>query len=500
MLQVRNDQIVDEIGRAIRLRGACIGGWMNMENFIDGYPGAEHTLRATMADVLGPSRAHFLFERWHDYFLAEEDIAFIKACGANVVRPALNYRHFEDDARPFVYKEAGFARLDRLIGWCRRHGLYVILDMHAAQGWQSPDWHCDNPDGPALLWEHPHFQDRFVRLWEEIARRYKGNATIAAYDLLNEPETVAPNLPRRWDAINALYRRVVGAIRAIDPDHIIFLEGDGFGSQFQGYEAPFAANLAYSGHPYSWVAGGPGVYPGEHDGKRWDKAELRASMMRFPGYRFAAEHRVPYWAGEFGATFNGPPEELEDRLQGIADQIDVVESLGAHWTTWTYKDVGIMGWVHAAPESEFMQLVAPILGAKTSLAADSWGGWRPPSRALASLAEARGPHPCGHSRAEGRAARHPPPPDAGGHDALCGHCHAARLCRTFQEHDRGRHRPGATVVQAGALHAERGVPPDTPGAPGRVGGRNRHSSRAAGQRRMKWDADLMDRTDLHGPA
>lgn len=387
MLQVHGDQIVDEANRPIRLRGACVGGWMNMENFINGYPGVEHTLRATLVHALGPAKAEFLLDRWLDYFLAEEDIAFIKSLGANVIRTALNYRHFEDDARPFVYKEAGFARLDRLLGWCARHGLYVILDMHAAPGWQSPDWHCDNPDGPALLWEHPHFQDRFVALWEEFARRYRGNPTIAGYDLLNEPQTEAPNLPRRWDAINALYRRAVQAIRRIDPDHIICLEGDGFGSQFGSFDPPFAENLVYSGHPYSWVAGGPGAYPGEHADKFWDRAELRASMMRFPGYRFTAEHRVPYWAGEFGATFNGPPAELPDRLRGIEHQISVLEELGAHWTTWTYKDIGIMGWVRAAPESDYLRLIAPILAAKRDLAADPWGGWLPDSPALQALVQ-----------------------------------------------------------------------------------------------------------------
>lgn len=385
MLQVRDDQIVDAAGRPIRLRGACIGGWMNMENFINGYPGVEHTLRATMAHALGPAKTQFLFERWLDYFLAEEDIVYLKSLGVNVIRPALNYRHFEDDAQPFVYKESGFARLDRLIGWCARHGLYVILDMHAAPGWQSPDWHCDNPDGPALLWEHPHFQDRFVALWEEIARRYAGNATVAGYDLLNEPQTEAPNLPRRWDAINALYRRTVAAIRAIDPNHIICLEGDGFGSQFSGFEPPFAENLVYSGHPYSWVAGGPGAYPGEHDGRFWDRAELRASMMRFPGYHYTQEHRVPYWAGEFGATFNGPTEELPDRLRGIADQLSVLEELGAHWTIWTYKDIGIMGCLRAAPDSAYMRLVGPILTAKRELAADPWSGWLPDSPVLQTL-------------------------------------------------------------------------------------------------------------------
>ncbi len=138
-LQVKQNQIVNRQGQPVRLKGTCIGGWMNMENFINGYAGTESGIRAALAEVLGPSHAQFFFERWLDYFLAQEDIAFIKSTGANVVRLALNYRHFENDASPFQYDETGFTRLARVVDWCAQYGLYVILDLHAVQGWQNPD-------------------------------------------------------------------------------------------------------------------------------------------------------------------------------------------------------------------------------------------------------------------------------------------------------------------------------------------------------------------------
>ena len=76
--------------------------------------------------------------------------------------------------------------------------------------------------------------------------------------------------------------------------------------------------------------------------------------------------------GEFGAGFVGPSEEFPDRLRALDDQIDVFEEYGAHWTTWTYKDVGAMGWVTVAPDSEYMQVIAPILEAKRLLGVDFW--------------------------------------------------------------------------------------------------------------------------------
>lgn len=35
------------------------------------------------------------------------------------------------------FKEEGFFLLDRVIGWCRKYGLYAFIDMHAAPGGQT---------------------------------------------------------------------------------------------------------------------------------------------------------------------------------------------------------------------------------------------------------------------------------------------------------------------------------------------------------------------------
>ncbi len=38
ILQTKGNQIVTPDGQPIQLRSTGVGGWMNMENFIDGYP------------------------------------------------------------------------------------------------------------------------------------------------------------------------------------------------------------------------------------------------------------------------------------------------------------------------------------------------------------------------------------------------------------------------------------------------------------------------------
>ena len=177
--------------------------------------------------------------------------------------------------------------------------------------------------------------------------------------------------------MNQIYRRVVGAIRAIDPLHIIFLEGDYFSSCFSGLEPPFAENLVYSSHNYSASGFGPGSYPGEFRGEYWDRAKQEKVFLNHEGTRYTQSHNVPLWVGEFGSAFNGPANEKEDRLQALDDQLDVFGQNQAHWTTWTYKDVGVMGWVTLPAETEYMRVIAPALQAKYDLYSDFWMRWLP---------------------------------------------------------------------------------------------------------------------------
>ena len=408
MLQVKNGKIVDGHGQPVQWRGTCTGGWLHLENFINGYPGAEHAVKRAMREAHGADKADLIFGEMRDHFVTDADLAFLKSLGSTVVRLPMNYRTFEDDARPFELIEEGFAQLERAVAMCARHGLYAILDLHAVQGWQNTDWHSDNASRNTLFWQHPHFQDRFVHLWTELARRFRGNPAVAAYNIMNEPVTNAPDgrfgsnaYTPDWEVMNRVYRRTVTAIREVDPDHIIVLEGDLFSTRFDGLDAPFAENLVYSSHNYSAAGFGPGLYPGPFQGfegsfagqvtlQHWDKDLQREIFAAQEGTRFAQKHNVPLWIGEFGSVYNGPGDDLASRLRAIDDQIAVFEEFGAHWTTWTYKDVGVMGLVTLDPQSPYRRLAAPVLDLKAQLDTDFWMGWLPTTPAKAKLSELAG--------------------------------------------------------------------------------------------------------------
>lgn len=170
-LKTSGSDIVDSNNNAVVLRGAAIGGWMNMENFITGYPGHEQQHRASMKKVLGQENSEYFFDKLLEYFFADADAEYFASLDLNCLRLPFNYRHFEDDMNPRVLKESGFKHLDRVIGLCADRKIYTILDMHTAPGGQNGDWHDDSCTSRATFWEHKDFQDRTVWLWEQIAAR-----------------------------------------------------------------------------------------------------------------------------------------------------------------------------------------------------------------------------------------------------------------------------------------------------------------------------------------
>lgn len=380
LLKTHNGQIITASGNPIRLRGWNIGGWLNMEDFIDGFVGAEHNLRATMARILGREKAQFFFDRLLDHFFTEDDVRVMAELGANVIRIPFNYRHFERDNAPFEYLEAGFKRLDAAMDWCVKYNIYVVLDFHAAQGWHNPDWHSDNAHVHIMLYEHKLFQDRFTGLWAEMAKRYKDHPALAGYGLINEPctrvqydEYDSPNYD--WDGLNKVHRLAAQAIRKYDPNHLLFVGGDNFACEFDGLDVTFDDNIVVESHNYMSPTGGGDPYPGEIDGMYWNRDIVAAEFGMHSGTRCAFKYRKPILVGEFGIWYAGYPEAIPYRVAALDDQLGVFDSAGVNWAIWTWKDIASMGSYNLDPDSAFVRAISPIMKAKKEAA--DWEGEMP---------------------------------------------------------------------------------------------------------------------------
>jgi hypothetical protein len=85
MLHVEGPIIVDASGSKVILKGAGLGGHLNFENFITGYPGHEHEHRAAMAEVLGKEKAQYFFDRLIHYFFTDADAAYFQSLVSTIL-------------------------------------------------------------------------------------------------------------------------------------------------------------------------------------------------------------------------------------------------------------------------------------------------------------------------------------------------------------------------------------------------------------------------------
>src|SRR3954454_5060537 len=357
LLRVQGAAIVDGSGAPVRLKGTNIGGWLNMENFITGYSGNEAMMRAAVRKVLGDDAYEFFFDRLLTAFYGDADASFLAELGLTCVRIPVNYRHLESDLRPLEIIEDGFRHLDRAVEAGAAHGVYSIIDLQALPGSQNQHWHSDNPTHRALFWEHRHFEDRVVNLWESIADRYKGNAWVAGYNLMNEPADESRAV------VGPFYQRLAAAIRAVDPDHILLFDGNTYSTEFGFFGAPLD-NAVYTLHDY--VPAGLG---------RADHYDPEAAEQKFlERSAYARETGTPIYVGEFAPIYTGDPETDALRVRILEDQLERYRRHDAGFATWMYKDLGRQGLTYVRPDSPYGRRVAEFVAKKVRLGVDQGGG------------------------------------------------------------------------------------------------------------------------------
>jgi len=260
--------------------------------------------------------------------------------------------------------------------------------MHAIPGGQSGGWHCDAGSHLPYFWRHKDFQDRLVWLWKVIAERYKDNQWVAGYNLINEPadpsgwerDDVGGKNGQRQLKLIEVYDRLVEAVRSVDENHIIFLDGNTFATDFTQFPDDVATgrwpNAAFSIHDYAIYGfpNSPAVYVGSDEQK--DKLLKTYERKR----KWMDERGLCVWNGEWGPVyarkeFEGENwEEINEvRLRVVKDQLDIYSKDRLSWSIWLYKDIGFQGMVYVSQETPYMKLFKSFLLRKHKLAVDAWG-------------------------------------------------------------------------------------------------------------------------------
>lgn len=283
---------------------------------------------------------------------------FLAGNGFNFVRIPTDYRHWTRDFDYFNLDESVFTHLDGYFEALKSRGLHMSLNVHRAPGY------CINRNDLERhnLWQDEIAQDAFVHMWETFAHRYKGiPSEQLSFDLLNEPPNEGEYGFTR-DIHQKVVRRTVAAIRAIDPDREIVLDGIGGGH----YAMPELADLGvvHSGRGYqpmpvshyhaSWWKRGmelpPPVYPGTPwEGKTWDKSTLREL---FETWRDVEKQGVRIHIGEFGC-YDKTPNDVA--LRWFTDLFSLWREYRWGFAFWNFE--GPFGIVkHGRPGARYEEI------------------------------------------------------------------------------------------------------------------------------------------------
>jgi endoglycosylceramidase len=188
---------------------------------------------------------------------------------------------------------------------------------------------------PALQHAFDHFfandgglQDRYAAAWAHVAQRFRDAPSVLGYDLLNEPwpgtswqDCINPTgCPANDAKLEAFDRRVLAAIRAVDPRGIVWHEpfvlfNQGGGTSVKALDDP---NVGFSFHDYCLSAEQPGS----------DQSCAKADDLVFQhAVDRVASTREALLLTEFGAT------EAKSVLTPMVQRADRTM---VSWTEWHY--------------------------------------------------------------------------------------------------------------------------------------------------------------------
>lgn len=339
MLQIKDGKVVDKKGQEIFLRGIALGGWLMMEGYMLGGKNIFETkFRERLAHEAGEELAEEFKWEFRKRFFTEKDADRVRKLGFNCVRLPFNHKAIE--AAPFKLDVRGMDLLKQAVGWFAKRKIYVILDVHAVPGSQNEDWHSDS-DGRALFYKDEEYRKRYVWLWGELAKIFKNEKYVAAYDIMNEP--VVQDYDKELDLLKKAYVDVIKAVRDNGDQHIIFLEGHTWAQRPEFIAKVLKDNqnnnVALSIHFYepaefSFNDDPTLSYPGVINGVKCNRETIRAKLAEYQKYG------VPVYVGEFGAASR--MAEQRGAYRWVEDVKTVLNQLGYHWTYWTYKSVAGM--------------------------------------------------------------------------------------------------------------------------------------------------------------
>ncbi len=299
LLKTQGQKIVNDKGENVQLRGLGLGGWMLQEGYMlktADFAGPQYKIKEKIAELIGEDGMNEFYQAYLKNGITKQDIDFLKKAGFNSIRLPMHYNLYtlpiekESVKGQNTWLEEGFKMTDDVLKWCADNKMYLILDLHAAPGGQGNDVNIsDNDKSKPSLWDSEENQKKTIALWKKLAERYKDSPWIGGYDLINEPNiNFTGKNPNGTDEMSnaplwKLQKEITEAIRTVDKKHIIIIEGNGWGNNYNGLTPLWDSNMAFSFHKY-WNYN--------------DEGTLKFALD------LREKHNIPIWLGETGENSN----------------------------------------------------------------------------------------------------------------------------------------------------------------------------------------------------
>jgi endoglucanase len=318
MLHAQGRSIVNAQGQVVPLQGVNLGGWFVMEKWMtpldSGSLSDTYTVMQKLDQRFGVETEQSLIKTFQQSWITTTDLDNIKNAGFNVVRAPIWWGQFYllNDQSPGGWRADAFDTLDWLVSACAARGIYVIIDMHGVVGGQSTSDDTGR-SGQNQYWTNNNFQGDTAYMWWQIANHFKGNPTVAGYDLINEPIGTPSS-----DTLLNLYNELYQSIRSVDPAHMIIIEGTWGNWNWSMLPNPNVfgwTNVAYQMHEYQWNA---------------SQAQVQAGATnQVNDFNNHASYNVPGYVGEFN-DFGYPASTWQFTTNAW-------NAAGLSWTVWSYK-------------------------------------------------------------------------------------------------------------------------------------------------------------------
>ncbi|MEI6087788.1 MAG: cellulase family glycosylhydrolase [Bacteroidota bacterium] len=328
-ISVKGKDIIGVDGKPFLIKGTNLGNWLVPEGYMFKFQVASspRLINELFSELFGPSETKKFWKQYLASYITKGDIQYLHSLGMNSIRVPFNYRLFTDEYYLGGYGiQRGFALMDSVVKWCAAENMTVILDMHAAPGGQTGD-NIDDSYAYPFLFESKEDQELLCTIWTKIAAHYKNNPTIMGYDLLNEPIAHFFDTTHLNPFLESLFKKVTAAVRKVDKNHLIFLEGAQWASNFSTFGKPFDNKLVYQFHKY------------------WTPTTIEVIQSYID---FRNKYNVPIYCGETG----------ENDDEWVANFRKLLEQNNIGWHFWPYKKMNNTRGIVSFPQPENYELIS----------------------------------------------------------------------------------------------------------------------------------------------